>query len=159
VSWVIRTQPGSPASSTAIRDEVRAVDPTQPFSAFRTMDEVIADSIAGERFQAVLLGGFAVLALALAAAGLYGVVAYTVAQRTREIGIRMALGATVHDIVRSVLGHGVRLAAAGIALGLVGALALTRVLESVVFGISTLDPATFTGVAVFLLARWQPSRA
>jgi predicted permease len=152
VSWVIRTRPGSPPSSNAIRDEVRAVDSTQPFSTFRTMDEVIAESIAAERFQAVLLGGFALVALALAAAGLYGVVAYTVAQRTREIGIRMALGATVHDILRSVLGHGVRLAAAGVAVGCVGALALTRFLESVVFGVSTVDPATFTGVALFLLA-------
>jgi ABC-type antimicrobial peptide transport system permease subunit len=124
---------------------------------------VISKSLAARRLNLWLLGIFAGIALVLSAAGLYGVISYLVAQRTREIGVRIALGAQTRDVVGMVMGQGARLTAVGIALGLLGALAFTRVLASLLDGVSARDPLTFAGVAallaaVALLATWLPAR-
>jgi len=116
------------------------------------MSEVKSRAIATERFQMTLLTAFAGIGLLLAAAGIYGLLAYAVAQRTRELGIRMALGATRSRILRSVVWSGASLAGLGVAIGTAGALALTRTLQSFVWGVSTLDPLTFVLVAIVLIA-------
>jgi putative ABC transport system permease protein len=108
-----------------------------------TMTELLADSVALRRFTMLLLGVFAAVAVALAGVGIYGVISYTVTQRTREIGVRVALGAQSRDVLRLVLGRGLALAFVGIALGLAGGLALTRVISSLLFGVSARDPLTF----------------
>jgi putative ABC transport system permease protein len=160
---VIRTAV-APASVTAdVRRAVRSVDPSLPLFRVTTMEEVIADSLAARRLNLWLLGIFAAIALVLSAAGLYGVISYLVAQRTREIGIRIALGAQNREVVGLVMGQGARLTAAGIALGLLGAFAFTRLLASLLDGVSARDPLTFAGVAallaaVALLATWIPAR-
>jgi len=139
------------------------VDADQPVSRLRPMADLVAASTSGTRFQGTLLGAFASIALLLAAVGIYGVMAHAVARRTREIGVRMALGAARGDILRLVVGHGMRLAAAGITLGIGGALALTRLLRAQLFGVAPTDPATFVCVtlglaAVALAACWLPAR-
>jgi ABC-type antimicrobial peptide transport system permease subunit len=142
---------------------VRSVDPGLPLYKVLTMEQVIADSLASRRLNLWLLTLFAGIALALSAAGLYGVISYLVAQRTREIGMRMALGAQARDVIALVMRQGSRLTALGVAAGLLGALALTRWLESLLDGVSARDPFTFLGiaallVAVALLASWLPAR-
>src|SRR5262249_46236589 len=129
----------------------------------RTMDELVADSVARSRFVMLLLSAFAGLALALACIGIYGVMACSVAQRTHEIGIRMALGAHRNEVLRMVIGQGVRLTLLGAVLGIAGAVALTRFLSSLLYGVTTTDPLTFVGVsllltAVALLACYVPAR-
>ena len=114
------------------------------------MDEILAESIADSRFTTALLSLFAIVALLLAAMGIYGVLSFSVAQRTGEIGIRMALGAQRSSVLRLVVGNGVRLALAGVAIGAAGALVATRVLDRLVFGVSTSDPSVFGLVAVVL---------
>jgi predicted permease len=154
----------TPASVTsALRDAVRSVDTDQPIYEVLTMEEVISRSVAGRRLNLLLLGTFAVIALVLATAGLYGVISYLVAQRTREIGIRVALGARTRDVVWLVMRQGAVLAATGIGVGLVGALGLSRLVESLIYGVSARDPLTFTALAAFLgcvalLATWLPAR-
>jgi len=152
VSWVVRADNPGASLIRQIEEEIRALDPRQPFSAFRTMSEVKSRAIATERFQMTLLTAFAVIGLLLAAAGIYGLLAYAVVQRTRELGIRMALGATRFRILRSVVWSGASLAGLGVAIGTAGALALTRTLQRFVWGVSTLDPLTFALVAVVLIA-------
>src|SRR5262249_43587739 len=129
VSWLtlaVRTT-GDPAQTLgAIRNEIRSVDPDQAVFEVATMDDLLAESIARRRFVMLLLAGFAALALTLSAIGIYGVMAYTVAQRTQEIGIRMALGAQAGDVLRLVVGQGIRLALGGVGAGLVAAFGLTR---------------------------------
>ncbi|HST12600.1 MAG TPA: FtsX-like permease family protein, partial [Terriglobales bacterium] len=112
----------------------------------------LTESIATPRFSTVLLGVFALLALALTVIGVYGVVSYTIAQRTREIGIRMALGAQMRDVMRLVIGQGLKLVLAGVGLGLAGAGAVTRTMKSLLFGVSATDPAIFALIAVLLTA-------
>jgi len=129
----------------------------------QTLEQVISDSIAPLRFRTLLLGLFAVVALVLATVGIYGVMAYAVMQRTHEIGIRMALGAQLRDVLKLVIGQGMRLALIGIALGLLAASALTRLVKSLLFGVSATDPVTFVIVATLLagmalLACWLPAR-
>jgi ABC-type antimicrobial peptide transport system permease subunit len=117
-----------------------------------TMDALLSDSLSPRRFSAVLIGVFAILALALAAVGIYGVMSYTVSQRTQEIGIRMALGAQPGNVQSMILGHSVKLTLIGVGLGLAGAFALVRFLTSLLFGVGAYDAVTFIGVPVLLAA-------
>jgi putative ABC transport system permease protein len=149
---VVKTNVEPLSLAATVRRTVWEIDKDQPVSNISTMEEILSESIARQRFSMLLLGIFAAVALILAAVGLYGVMSYSVAQRTREIGIRMALGAQARDVLRLIVGQGLTLTLIGIALGLTGAFALTRLLESLLFGVSASDPATFTGVAALLLA-------
>jgi putative ABC transport system permease protein len=154
---------GLSSLAVAIRNQVRAVDPNEPVNRIITMDERLSNSVAGRRFQMLLLGVFAALALVIAAVGIYGVISYAVSQRTHEIGIRMALGAQASDVSRMVIWQGVRLALIGVALGLAAALALTRVMKNLLYEVSATDPATFALIAlllvgVALIASYMPAR-
>jgi putative ABC transport system permease protein len=160
---VIRAE-GDPMNIVAaVKNQVWSVDREQPLSGIQPLEDVIAGSIAPRRFNMLLLGIFAALALLLAAVGIYGVVSYSVSQRTREIGIRMALGARPRDVSRQVIGQCVKLALLGVALGLGGSLALTRWMKTLLFDVSATDPLTFTAIAllltsVALVAGWIPAR-
>ena len=134
----------------ALRDAVRRIDPDLPLSDVRTLDQVAANALAEPRLTTILLGGFALLALTLAAIGIYGTIALLVNDREQEIGIRLALGAQPGAILAMVLSTGAALAAAGIAAGLVAAVFLTRTLENLVYGVTTHDPATFIIVPLLL---------
>jgi putative ABC transport system permease protein len=151
MSWVVRTNESSPNLETSMRDAIRAVDPRQPFSAFATMAEVKANAFASERRQLSLLSGLAAIGLLLAAAGIYGLIAYTVSQRTREIGLRVALGATRSRILRSIVWSGALTATAGIVAGLIASIAFARTLDNVVWGVSTVHVPTLAAVAALLL--------
>jgi putative ABC transport system permease protein len=147
----------------ASRRVVRQIDPTVPIADLRALDAVVRDSTSRQRLVLQLLVLFAALGLGLGAIGVYGVVAYTVTQRTREIGLRMALGARRESVVALILGHGLWYATIGLAIGIVAAVAATRAMRSIVFDVSTTDPATFGAVAVFVLlvaafAGWIPAR-
>jgi predicted permease len=160
---VVRTT-GEPLSlAAAVRSAVWDVDSDQPVAQIRSMSEIVDAGLVNRNTQLTLVGAFAVLALVLAAVGLYGVLSYTVAQRTSEIGLRMALGARKSTVVRAVVGGALSLAGLGLVLGLVGALAATRLLQAFLFGVSAVDPLTFgaaiallllvTGVAAYVPAR------
>lgn len=143
----------SPAPSVdTVRAALRAIDPNVPVSAINSMDSLFEDSLGPRRFNLYLLTAFAGIAMALAAIGLFGVMAYLVSQRTREIGVRLALGATRSDVFRQILGSGVSLAVAGAAIGVGGAYWLTRVMETLLFGVSRTDPVTFVAVPLALIA-------
>ncbi|MEO8467374.1 MAG: ABC transporter permease [Gammaproteobacteria bacterium] len=148
---VVRTQGDPLALATAVRQAVWDVDAAQPVSSIRTMNDVLAADVANRNTQLTLLGVFAALALILSAVGLYGVLAYTVTQRTAEIALRMALGAPATRVVRGVVRSALGLALIGIALGLVGAFAGTRVLASFLYGVSATDPVTLAAVAVLFV--------
>jgi putative ABC transport system permease protein len=156
---------GDPLALTgAVRSAIHTVDPNLPVERFRTLEQVVAATVAPQRFFRSLLTLFAALALTLAAIGIFGVTSYTVTQRTREIGIRMALGADASSVVRMIVLRGARLAAAGAALGVVGALAFSRVLRGQLFEVSPTDPTTLAVVvlvlgAVVVLASYLPGRA
>jgi putative ABC transport system permease protein len=152
VSVVLRTAGDPRAEVSALRAAVRELDPNQPLVKVRTMEENIGASVAQPRFRATLLGIFAGCALLLSVVGLYGVMSYSVSRRASEIGIRMALGAQRNDILRMVLGEGLRLALAGVAIGVAGAFALTRLLEAFLFATAPTDPIAFAGAAVLLVA-------
>jgi len=161
---VVVRSAGDPAMlANAVRQSIRAIDPDEATSAFRTMEDVVSSSTAGDRFNAVLLGAFGGIALLLTAAGIFGVLSYLVTQRTREIGLRMALGAQRTDVLREIVGHGVRLAMLGLCIGVVAAIVVTRWMSSVLFDITPTDPLTFVAVAVVLvtvafLASYVPAR-
>jgi putative ABC transport system permease protein len=147
----------------SIQHEVGTLDPDDVVYKVRTMDEMIAGSLAERRFSIALLSVFAGVALLLATIGIYGVVSYLVGQRTNEIGIRMALGAQQRDVLRMVLGQGGKMAAVGVTVGLVASFGLTRLMATMLFGVTPTDPFTFGGVAVILLAVvllacWIPAR-
>ena len=147
----LRTRSDPSAMTSAILAQDHSLDPEIAVANIRTMTQVINTSVAGPRFDTYLLGAFAGLALFLAAIGIYGVLAYTVAQQTHEIGVRMALGAQQGDVVRMILKRGVRLALFGVAIGAIAAVFLTRGMASLLFGVSATDPATFIGVAFLLI--------
>lgn len=152
MSWVVRSVNTGSDTVRQIREAVRAVDSKQPFSSFVTMEEIKATTMATQTFQMTLLTGLAAIGLVLAFAGIYGLIAFTVAQRTRECGIRMALGATRGRILRGVLGEGVILSTTGVLIGAACGAVLTRTLQSYVYGVSTTDLATFLSVGVLLIA-------
>lgn len=129
---------------------MQQIDPNAPARDFRTLERVVGDSVARERFVSSLLGMFAAAALLLAAIGVFGLFSFTVAQRTREIAVRTALGARQVELVRMVLGDALKLTSGGLTLGVIGAVASTRILEGQLYGVSALDPATFGGVIVLL---------
>ncbi len=163
ITFVVRTH-GSPIGLAGpIRRAIWEVDPDQPAIEMRTMEAVISDSLWQQRFSASVLGVFAVIALVLSAVGIFGVLSYSVSRRTHEIGVRAALGATGNDILRLVVGEGLLLTLIGVAAGVIAALALTRVLASLLYGVKPTDPPTFGGVAmllvlVALLACYLPAR-
>jgi predicted permease len=151
-SLVLRAS-GDPASlAAAVRREIHAVDPDVPVAAIRTMEEILDTEVSNRRLQTWLLGVFAGLALLLASLGVYGVLSYSVGRRTREIGLRLALGARPSDVLRSVLARGMLLAGLGVTIGLAAAFALTRLMSSLLYGVGATDPATFAGVSAVLLA-------
>ncbi|HTG16619.1 MAG TPA: ABC transporter permease, partial [Blastocatellia bacterium] len=147
---VVRSASNPKSLADAMRNEVWAVDKDLPVPDIKTMDELLSGSVARRRFNTMLLGIFAAVALVLAAVGIYGVMSYSVTQRTHEIGIRMALGAKQSDVVKLVVGQGITLALIGVGLGLAGALALTRVLASLLFEVGTTDPVTFVAISILL---------
>ena len=162
-AYVVRTGGEPAAAFGAIRQAVRSADPELPIVGPRLAAEGVANTLAGRQFNTMLLSGFALLALVLAAAGIYGLMAYAVTLRTREIGIRLAIGATATDVLQLVMGQTARIAVVGLAIGLIGALALTRVLRTLLFDVSPLDPITFSIAAVMLfgiavLAGYLPAR-
>jgi putative ABC transport system permease protein len=149
---VIRSTMDPAALTTALREQVQALDKDQPVSEIRTMEWYLADSMAERRFNMLLLGAFAGLALVLAAVGIYGVIAYTVTQRTHEMGIRIALGARSADILRLVFADAMVTTTAGIVIGLAAAFALTRLLQSLLYQVTATDPFVFASIPVLLLA-------
>src|SRR5580693_977394 len=160
---VLRSNVAPAALTSAIKKEIRELDPDLPIYNVRTMDERVQESLARRRFSMVMLGLFAALALALATIGIYGVMAYMVNQGTREIGIRLALGATQKNILQLILRQGMILALTGVAIGLAGAFALTRLMRSLLFGVRSTDPLTFIAIAallavIALLASYIPAR-
>ena len=163
LTFTVRTAADPASLVTAIRTEVAAVDPDVPISGVATLESYVSGAMAPTRFLLALIGVFAVVALVLASLGLYGVISYSVRQRTREIGVRMAFGATESAVMRLVLGQGMALALSGIVLGLGASFLLTRVAKSLVVGVSATDPLTFAGVSSLLLgvavvAAWVPAR-
>jgi putative ABC transport system permease protein len=149
--WLlVATRGEAGAAAAGVRDQVRRLDPEVAVDRVSTMAQAISESVSLPRFRSVLMTMFAATALALAAIGIYGVIAYSVAQRTQEIGVRMALGASQAGVLMLVIGQGSRLAVIGVAIGLLGASGLTRVLERMLFGVSPLDTVTFAGAALLL---------
>jgi len=160
---VIRTAGDPAAFAPTLRREVQALDQDQPIYNVRTMDDVVANSLGTRRVSTQLFAVFAIAALLLAAIGIYGVMAYSVTQRTQEIGIRMALGAQRGDVLKLVVRHGMMLAAIGVVAGLVGAFWITRVMASLLFSVRPDDPATYLAISFLLigvafLACYLPAR-
>ena len=163
--WVVvRSPSGAPLNlAGAIRDAVRAADPQQPIGDMVTFEQLIGGQTVARRFNTTLLGVFAALALVLALVGIYGLTSYAVAQRSRELGIRLALGATPRDVVRMLVNESLGRVAAGVVVGLAIALAVTRALASMLFGVEPRDMTTFSlaallFAAVALVATWLPAR-
>jgi putative ABC transport system permease protein len=163
MTLVVRTTGDPLAITGSLREQVRSLDSEQPLYNVRSLEDVLSSSIARPRFNLFLITILAGVALLLAAIGIYGVISYSVTQRTHEIGVRMALGATHGDVVRLVIRHGILLAATGLGIGLLGAIAVTRAMATLLYGISATDPATFVGVALVLggiafVASYIPAR-
>jgi ABC-type antimicrobial peptide transport system permease subunit len=162
-SVMIRTQSKSPGLLDSIRRISREISSEQVIFGAQSMDEMIADSLASQRFSMIILGAFAAMALLLASVGIYGVISYVVGQRTHEIGIRMAMGASRMDILRMIIGSSGGLTLIGIGVGLTAALGLTRLMAGMLYGVSASDPVTFGAVCliltfVALLASYIPAR-
>jgi putative ABC transport system permease protein len=160
---LVRTQGDPTALVPALRSAVISIDPNQPISSIKTMENIVAESIAQPRLSMMLMGLFGTLALLLATVGIYGLLSYAVTQRTQEMGIRMALGARMSDVLALILKQGMTLVVVGELLGLLGALALTRLMKALLFGVTPTDASTFVGVlvaltAVALVACYIPAR-
>jgi putative ABC transport system permease protein len=151
MSLVVRTAGDPLAQTNSIRSVVQNIDPNQPVTAIRSMEENVAQSVSAPRFRTVLLSVFAGIALVLAAVGIFGVMAYSVAQRTRELGLRIALGASRGRVLQLVLAHGVRLTLVGVGIGLVATFLLTRYVSSLLFNVPPYDPMTLVGVVAALV--------
>ncbi|HEX8140481.1 MAG TPA: ABC transporter permease [Pyrinomonadaceae bacterium] len=151
MALVLRTEGDAASFVPVVRREVNSIDPDLALADIKTMDQLMAKSLGQSRYRGLLLGIFALVALTLAAVGIYGVIAYAVSQRTHEIGIRIALGARRQDIFRMIVGHGMILSLAGVGVGLAASLALTRYLASLLYGVSSTDPLTFVGVVLLLV--------
>jgi len=149
---VVKTEVDPATLAATVRQTVWEIDKDQPVSNIRTMEEILLQSIARQRFSMLLLAIFAGVALILAAVGIYGVMSYSVAQRTHEIGIRMALGAQTGTVLKLAVGYGLKLVVAGVVIGLIAAFALTRVMSTLLFGVTATDPATFTLISLLLIA-------
>jgi len=147
---VVRTTGDPMTLAGSVRGEVRALDPTVPVANVRPMAEVVSTALATPRLTGFLLGAFAVVALVLAGVGIYGVLSYLVSRRTHEIGIRLAIGAGRSQVMGLILGHGLRLTSAGLAIGLVGAFALARLMQSVLYDVRPTDPETYVAVVLVL---------
>ncbi len=152
VNLIVRAQGDPRATIKRVEDAIHSVEPQQTITAAFTLDDAVGEAVARPRLLTVLLGLFGAMGLILGALGIYGVLAYLVAQRTREIGVRIALGAQPGDVLGMIVGHGLRLAGLGVAFGFAGALALTRLMQGVLYGVSPTDPLTFAGVAAALVA-------
>jgi predicted permease len=150
MSLVVRTSADPLSLAASVKSQIRMIDRNLPIDSPRTMQQLLAESISGRRFNMLLLTVFAVVALVLAIVGIYGVMSYAVTQRTHEIGIRVAVGAQPRDVYLLVLGQGMMLAVLGVAFGLAGAFALTRLMTTMLFGVEATDPATFVSIAVLL---------
>ncbi|MBI3451099.1 MAG: ABC transporter permease [Acidobacteria bacterium] len=152
LTFVVRTASPPAAMARALGETIHALDRNQPVPAPRTMESIVSDSLTPRRAPAALVGAFASVALALAALGIYGLLSFSVAQRTHEIGLRMALGARAADVLRMILREGLSTTLAGVGLGLIAGLALTRLISGMLYGVSSSDPATFAAVAITLTA-------
>jgi putative ABC transport system permease protein len=150
MNLAVRTSVDPTSTVAAIQAAIREVDKDQPVYQIQTIDELMRDSVGTRRFALIILIMFATLALVLAVSGIYGVISYAVTQRTQEIGIRMALGASTKDVLRLVLGQFMRLTVVGVVLGLIGAYALTRLMTSLLFGVTATDTTTFVLVSIIL---------
>ena len=150
MSIVVRTSAEPSSLAAAVKSQIQMVDKDLPITAAKTMEQLLAESVSGRRFNMLLLTVFAAVALVLAVVGIYGVMSYTVTRRTHEIGIRVAIGAQPRDVFRMVIGHGMKLALIGVVLGLLGAFGLTRLMESMLFGVAPTDPTTFVSISVLL---------
>lgn len=162
-NFFVRTRNDATALTRGFAEAIRAGDKTVPVTGIQTLTQAISDTVAQVRFYTLLFALFGVTGLLLTLTGIYGVISYTVSQQTQEIGIRMALGAQARDVLKLILGQGLILTLIGIGLGLLGALGVTRLMQTMLFGVSATDPATFAGVAavlaaVALLACWIPAR-
>ena len=163
MTFVMRSAGDPLALAAAARGAVRGLDPDQPIAGVRTLEQVVAGSVAPRRFALLLLGMFAALALTLAAVGVYGVTYHSVVRRTRELGLRIALGARPHQVLRLLLAEAGALVALGLGIGLVAAFALTRAMSSLLYGVGPADPPTYAGIAILLtlaalLSTWIPGR-
>ena len=163
INVLTRTDVEPSSLTSGVRAEIAALNKDQAVFNVRTMEQIVSQSVAPRRFSMMLLTVFAVVALLLASIGIYGMMSYSVAQRTREIGLRMTLGAQRGNVLRLIIGNGMKLALAGVALGLIAALALTRTMKNLLFGVSATDPVIFVAIAlliafVALLACWVPAR-
>jgi putative ABC transport system permease protein len=163
INLLTRTDVEPTGLAAAVRGQIAALNKDQAVFNVRTMEQIVSESVAPRRFSMLLLAVFAVVALALAVIGIYGMLSYAVAQRTREIGLRMTLGAQRTDVMRLVIGHGMKLAVAGVVAGLIASFALTRTMRNLLFGVSATDPITFASITlllavVALLACWLPAR-
>jgi putative ABC transport system permease protein len=152
INVLVRTEVEPLSLAAAVRAQIAALNKDQAVFNVRTMEQAVAQSVATRRFAMLLLTVFAVVALALASLGIYGLMSYTVAQNTREIGGRMALGAQMRDVLKLVIGQGMVLVFVGVALGLAASLALTRTIKNLLFGVSATDPLTFAAIALLLVA-------
>jgi len=152
MSLAVRTGSDPLSLAVAVKSQIQTIDKDLPIDNAKTMQQLLAESISGRQFNMLLLTIFALVALVLALVGIYGVMSYTVTQRTHEIGIRVAIGAQPRDVFRMVIGQGMMLAMIGVAFGLVGAFGLTRLMTTMLFGVEPTDPATFVSIAVLLTA-------